>query len=93
MTRSERVGVVRVINDSGLFQARNAMRLVAKILGMSRASIYNLLAEANKTAPKSNGVDVGAASRIQRANAIAANMLGPKPNARVRGRSRASQTS
>lgn len=46
LTRKERIDLVSTINESGLFQARNAVQMVAKALKVSRASVYNMLAEA-----------------------------------------------
>jgi predicted transcriptional regulator YheO len=48
LTKEQRVELISVINRDGLFQARNSVRLVATAMKISRASIYNLLAEANK---------------------------------------------
>ncbi len=46
LSRTERVKLISVINQSGLFQARNAVQAVAKTMRLSRASVYNLLADA-----------------------------------------------
>jgi predicted transcriptional regulator YheO len=51
LTREQRVELVSVINGDGLFQARNSVRLAATAMKISRASVYNLLAEANKKPP------------------------------------------
>ena len=48
LTREQRVELVSIINRDGLFQARNSVRLVATAMKISRASVYNLLAEANR---------------------------------------------
>jgi predicted transcriptional regulator YheO len=44
LDRSEKVRLVASLHEAGIFQARNAVKLVAQALGMSRGSIYNLLA-------------------------------------------------
>ncbi len=44
LSRTERAGLVRLVDSNGLLQARNAIQLVAKALGVSRGSVYNLLA-------------------------------------------------
>jgi D-arginine utilization repressor len=48
LDRQERIDLVSLVDKAGLFQARNSIMLVAKAMHLSRASIYNLLAEANK---------------------------------------------
>lgn len=68
LTPAERVKLVAALDESGLFQARNAMKLVANTLGISRASVYNLLAKA-----KGRAQNAGGASRIAAATAAAAN--------------------
>lgn len=46
LNRAERVGLISEINRSGLFQARNAVQMVAKVMRVSRAGVYNMLADA-----------------------------------------------
>jgi D-arginine utilization repressor len=54
LTKEQRVELVSLINRDGLFQARNSVKLVATAMKISRASVYNLIAEANKQSkPKS----------------------------------------
>jgi D-arginine utilization repressor len=48
LAREQRVELVAMINRDGLFQARNSVKLVATAMKVSRASVYNLLAEANR---------------------------------------------
>ena len=48
--KQERVDLVSLVNEANLFQARNSIKLVAEAMHLSRASVYNLLAEANKQA-------------------------------------------
>ena len=48
LDRQERIDLVSLVDKAGLFQARNSIMLVAKAMHLSRASVYNLLAEANK---------------------------------------------
>lgn len=48
LTRAERTELVALVDRDGLFQARNSVMLVSKAMKISRASIYNLLAEINK---------------------------------------------
>jgi D-arginine utilization repressor len=48
LARQERVDLVSLVDRAGLFQARNSINLVAKAMQLSRASVYNLLADANK---------------------------------------------
>jgi predicted transcriptional regulator YheO len=48
LDKQERVKLVLLVNEAGLFQARNSIMLMAKAMHLSRASVYNLLAEANK---------------------------------------------
>lgn len=50
LSRGERVRLIGQIDASGLFHARNAIKFVGVALGLSRASIYNLLADAKKVA-------------------------------------------
>jgi D-arginine utilization repressor len=50
LARDERMELVALVDQDGLFQARNSVMLVAKAMKISRASVYNLLAESNKSA-------------------------------------------
>ncbi len=52
LSREERRGLVAVINESGLFQARNAVQMVATAIKVSRASVYNLLNELRESDPE-----------------------------------------
>lgn len=49
LTRAERGELVALVDRDGLFQTRNSVMLVAKAMKISRASVYNLLAEINKS--------------------------------------------
>ena len=51
LTRQERLALVGKVDQNGLFQARNAVTMVAKAMKISRASVYNLLGEMNKSLP------------------------------------------
>jgi predicted transcriptional regulator YheO len=48
LTREERRELVALVDQDGLFQARNSVTHVAKAMKISRASIYNLLSEVNR---------------------------------------------
>jgi predicted transcriptional regulator YheO len=48
LTKEQRLELVSLVDRDGLFQARNSVKLVATAMKISRASVYNLLAEANK---------------------------------------------
>lgn len=77
LNRQERIDLVVKIDDMGLFNVRNAIRFVAKALGISRASVYNHLSEA-KLRPEGDAPPTVAptsrakAKRTDRASAIAA---------------------
>jgi D-arginine utilization repressor len=46
MSRAQRVELVKVLDDKGLFATRNAASLVGLAFGVSRATVYSLLSEA-----------------------------------------------
>jgi D-arginine utilization repressor len=48
LSKQERIALVAIVDAAGLFQARNSIKLVAEAMHVSRASVYNLLADANK---------------------------------------------
>jgi predicted transcriptional regulator YheO len=48
LSKQERVNLVSLVDGAGLFQARNSINLVAKAMQLSRATVYNLLADAKK---------------------------------------------
>jgi D-arginine utilization repressor len=48
LSKQERIALVAIVDAAGLFQARNSIKLVAAAMHVSRASVYNLLADANK---------------------------------------------
>lgn len=52
MTRDERIALVRALHAAGAFRAKNAAGFVANVLGVSRATVYNDLADA-KSSPTS----------------------------------------
>lgn len=47
-SRQDRAELISVIDADGLFQARNAVVLVAKAMKISRASVYNILSGINR---------------------------------------------
>lgn len=49
LSRAERGELVAQVDRDGLFQARNSVLVVAKAMKISRASVYNLLAETRKS--------------------------------------------
>jgi predicted transcriptional regulator YheO len=65
LSRQERVELVAIVDRDGLFQARNAVMHVAKAMKVSRASVYNLLADVNKANEQGDVKvsDVGAAAK------------------------------
>ena len=74
LTRQERVELVARIDAEGLFQARNAVRFVATAFSISRASVYNLLAEAQAQGSVEKRARVSTAlrkSRLAQASLIA----------------------
>lgn len=48
-SRPDRAELISVIDGDGLFQARNAVMLVAKAMNISRASVYNILGGINRS--------------------------------------------
>ena len=73
LSKQERISLVAIVDAAGLFQARNSIKLVAEAMHVSRASVYNLLADANKQAkpkaknplpkvPKHNGARAASAA-------------------------------
>lgn len=51
LTKEQRIELVSLVDRDGLFQARNSVKLVATAMKISRASVYNLMAEASKASP------------------------------------------
>jgi len=49
-TREERLQLVSNVDRAGLFQARKSVDYLAKSMGISRASVYNLINESNRRA-------------------------------------------
>jgi predicted transcriptional regulator YheO len=49
LTRQERAELVAMVDKDGLFQARNSVMHVAKAMKISRASVYNLLSDINRS--------------------------------------------
>jgi predicted transcriptional regulator YheO len=43
LKRNERLEIIRHLDKANVFETRNAAPLVARALGISRASVYNLL--------------------------------------------------
>jgi len=56
LTKEQRSELVSLVDRDGLFQARNSVKLVATAMRISRESVDNLLAEANK---QSAGKSIG----------------------------------
>lgn len=52
LKKGERVALVAALDMRGLFQTRNAVDHLAGLIGASRASIYNYLADARRQNPK-----------------------------------------
>jgi D-arginine utilization repressor len=50
LDKEQRVELVAAVDRAGLFQARKSVELLAKAMHISRASVYNLLAEAKRSA-------------------------------------------
>jgi predicted transcriptional regulator YheO len=50
LNKEQRVELVAAVDRAGLFQARKSVELLAKAMRISRASVYNLLAEAKRLA-------------------------------------------
>lgn len=51
LSKEQRLELVALIDRDGLFQARNSVKLVAAAMQISRASVYNLLAQTNTRVP------------------------------------------
>ena len=52
LKKGDRVALVAALDERGLFQTRNAVDHLAGLIGASRASIYNYLADARRQNPK-----------------------------------------
>jgi predicted transcriptional regulator YheO len=52
LKKGDRVALVAALDERGLFQTRNAVDHLAGLIGTSRASIYNYLADARRQNPK-----------------------------------------
>jgi len=52
LKKGERVALVAALDQRGLFQTRNAVDHLAGLIGASRASIYNYLADARRQSQK-----------------------------------------
>lgn len=52
LKKGDRVALVAALDERGLFQTRNAVDHLASLIGASRASIYNYLADARRKNPK-----------------------------------------
>jgi D-arginine utilization repressor len=48
LTRAQKIDALRALDAQQLFETRNAAQHVSEILGVSRATVYNWLAEARK---------------------------------------------
>jgi D-arginine utilization repressor len=51
-TREEKLQLVSTVDRAGLFQARKSVDYLAKAMGISRASVYNLLNDVNRRASR-----------------------------------------
>ena len=49
LDRADRISLLARLDRAGLFQARNATPFIAQALGVSRATVYGLLAEARRS--------------------------------------------
>ena len=63
LTKERRIELVALVDRDGLFQARNSVKLVATAMKISRASVYNLLADANK-APHAKAPSAGKKAKL-----------------------------
>jgi predicted transcriptional regulator YheO len=71
LTKEERVELVGSVAGAGLFQARKSVEILAKAMQISRASVYNLLAESNEsTQARSNAKEGRARGRAARSRAL-----------------------
>ncbi|MFC5414788.1 helix-turn-helix domain-containing protein [Dongia soli] len=53
LDRADRISLLARLDKAGLFQTRNATPFIAQTLGVSRATVYGLLAAARRShAPK-----------------------------------------
>jgi len=52
VTREEKIELVRQLESRGMFQVKKAVQIVADMLGLSRATVYNYLREGKETTPK-----------------------------------------
>jgi D-arginine utilization repressor len=50
LNKEQRVELVAAVDRAGLFQARKSVELLARAMHVSRATVYNLLAEAKRSA-------------------------------------------
>ena len=73
LDKRERIELVSRVDKAGLFQARNSIMLVAKAMHLSRASVYNLLAEANKQVAAKSKAPASKARKHNGAGANSAN--------------------
>ena len=73
LTKQERIVLVSLVDAAGLFQARNSIKLVAEAMHLSRASVYNLLADANR---QSKGKTKATSSKAVKFNGARADAVG-----------------
>lgn len=79
LTRQERAELVAIVDKDGLFQARNSVTHVAKAMKISRASVYNLLAEVNRPADQPESTPTPSSEPARTASARARKVTAPKP--------------
>ena len=54
MDRDTRVELIRRLDEKGIFQITKAVPLLAELLGLSRATVYNYLRDARLAKPTSD---------------------------------------
>ena len=54
LSREERMQLVSHVDRAGLFQARKSVDYLAKAMGISRASVYNLLNDPTSAGPEAD---------------------------------------
>lgn len=64
LTREEKIDLMNRLEGKGLFQVKKAVPIVADMLGLSRATVYNYLREAHDTQP--NGAANGRKGKSQK---------------------------
>jgi predicted transcriptional regulator YheO len=70
LTKQERVELVGIVDAAGLFQARKSVELLAKAMQISRATVYNLLGDANRLAKSKPKSPAGQPRKDQSRNSV-----------------------